>query len=140
MTAEEVLARLEEAGAILLAMNCGRAGPASLTAQSQGWPVVHEAIEAYGWSGMRVRPGLPDARSISRMDEALGWIGLIPQQNYVLRRIVGARALVSPLTGRHLFTWRRIAEMLGAKPRAVRTWHARGIALIVAALSVRMAA
>lgn len=140
MTAEEVLARLEEAGAILLALGGGRAGPAKLTAQSQGWPVVHEAIEAYGWSGMRVRPAVPDARSISRMDEALGWIGLIPHQNYVLRRIVGARVLISPLTGRHLFTWRRIAEMLGAEPRAVRTWHARGIAMIVAGFRMQRAA
>lgn len=140
MLPEELIERLEEAGATLLALGTRSPWPARLHAQSEGWPVVHEAIEAYGWSGAQMRPAVPDAHVISRMDEALGWIGLIPQQNYVLRRIVGARALVSPLTGRHLFTWRRIAEMLGAEPRAVRNWHRQGIRLIVAALAVRMAA
>ena len=69
------------------------------------------------------------------MDEALSWIQLIPQENYVLRRIVGARAMVSPLTGRHLFSWRRLGGLLGADARAVRRWHAKGIAIILSQLT-----
>lgn len=64
------------------------------------------------------------------MDEVLSWIQLIPQENYVLRRIVGARALVSPLTGRHLFSWRRLGKLLGADARAVQRWHEKGLSLI----------
>jgi len=53
----------------------------------------------------------------------------------VLRRIVGARALVSPLTDRHLFPWRRLAAVLGADHKAVQRWHAQAIALLVASLN-----
>jgi hypothetical protein len=69
------------------------------------------------------------------MDEALGWIPLIPRETYVLRRVVGCRALVSPATERHLFPWRRIGVLLGADHKAVQRWHAQGIDIIVAALN-----
>jgi len=49
----------------------------------------------------RIHPPVPSAAGITRMDEALGWIQLIPRDRSVLRRIVGARALVNPLTDRH---------------------------------------
>jgi hypothetical protein len=68
------------------------------------------------------------------MHESLAWISLIPNERYVLRRIVGARALVSPLTERHLYSWRRLGSVLGADHKAVQRWHANGIDMIVAAL------
>ena len=69
------------------------------------------------------------------MDQALAWIPLIPAEKLVLRRIVGCRALVSPLTGRHLFSWRRLARLLGADHKAIQRWHGTGIDLIVASLN-----
>jgi hypothetical protein len=71
------------------------------------------------------------------MDEALAWVQLIPPDRYVLRRIVNARALVSPSTQRHLFTWSAIARLIGADRKAVARWHAQGIAVIVAQLEHR---
>jgi hypothetical protein len=71
------------------------------------------------------------------MDETMAWISLIPVERYVLRRIVGARSLVHPITGRHLFPWRRIAVTVGADHKAVQRWHAQGIELIVAELNKR---
>ncbi|MGH7101869.1 MAG: DUF6362 family protein [Acetobacteraceae bacterium] len=133
LTSESLIERLEEAGATLLALPMGTGAPADL--RTSKWPVVRAAMDAYGWSGARLRPAISTAATISRMDEALGWIGLIPQEKYVLRRIVGARALVSPLTGKHLFTWRRLGTALGADARAVRRWHEKGIAAILAALN-----
>ena len=127
-----IASRLEEAGATLLALPARGARTGFSTAS---WPAVHETIDAYGWSGTRLRPVLPSAQAISRMDEALGWIRLIPQENYVLRRIVGARALVNPISGRHLFSWRRLGGLLGADGRAIQRWHGKGIAMIVAALN-----
>lgn len=124
---ELVASCLEEAGATLLALPLS--GPRT-NLRTSAWPVVHAAVEAYGWSGARLRPAVPPAAAISRMDEVLSWIQLIPQENYVLRRIVGARALVSPLTGRHLFSWRRLGKLLGADARAVQRWHEKGLSLI----------
>ncbi|MGH7067730.1 MAG: DUF6362 family protein [Acetobacteraceae bacterium] len=135
-TADSLIERLEEAGATLLSLPAG-AGPRTDVRASR-WPVVRAAVDAYGWSGARLRPAVPGASAISRMDEALGWISLIPQEKYVLRRIVGARALVSPLTGKHLFSWRRLGTVLGADARAVQRWHAKGIAAILAALDGTM--
>lgn len=140
LTADDVIARLEEAGRTLLAMSVRAPGPGVLTAQSQRWPVVHDTAEAYGYHCARARPAIPASAAISRMDEALGWIGMIPQERWVVRRIVGARCLVAPLTGRHIYTWTRVARLIGCDVRAVRSWHRQGIALIVAALAMRGAA
>jgi len=95
---------------------------------------VRTALESYGWTETRIRPMVPSAEKITRMDEAMSWIPLIPLDRYVLRRIVGARSLVHPITDRHLFPWRRLGAALGADHKAVQRWHAQGIAMIVEAL------
>ena len=127
-----VIARLEEAGATLLAM---RATGWTTKLRASNIEIVRTAVENYGWSEARLRPPVPSSEKITRMDEAMGWIGVIPLDRYVLRRIVGARSLVHPLTERHLFPWRRLGAALGADHKAVQRWHAQGIDMIVAALN-----
>ena len=124
--------RLEEAGATLLAMR-GTGWTTKL--RSSNIEIVRTALESYGWTEPRIRPPVPSAEKITRMDEAMGWIGVIPLDRYVLRRIVGARSLVHPLTDRHLFPWRRLAAALGADHKAVQRWHVQGIDMIVSALN-----
>lgn len=127
-----VIQRLEEAGAALLALpNSGW----TTRLRSSSLEIVRSAAEAYGWANARVRPPLPQADTISRMDEAMGWLRLVPEDRYVLRRIVGARSLVHPITKRHLFPWRRLGSALGADHRAIQRWHTEGIETIVAALA-----
>jgi hypothetical protein len=130
--AELVIYRLEEAGATLLALP-GTGWSTRL--RSSSLEIVRSAIESYGWTTNRIRPPIPSATRISRMDEAMGWIPFIPLDRYVLRRIVGARSLVHPITERHLYPWRRLAAALGADHKAVQRWHAQGINLIVTALN-----
>jgi hypothetical protein len=130
--ADYVNYRLEEAGATLLALP-GTGWSTRMRMSSL--EIVRTALEAYGWEGARVRPAVPSAEKIDRMDEAMGWILLIPVERYVLRRVVGARSLVHPVTDRHLYTWRRLGTALGADHKAVQRWHAQGIGMIVAALS-----
>ncbi len=124
--------RLEEAGATLLALP-GTGWSTRL--RSSSLEIVRTAIESYGWSDKQIRPAVPSAAKISRMDEAMSWISLIPLDRYVLRRIVGARSLVHPISERYLFPWRRLAAALGADHKAVQRWHAEGIGLIVKALN-----
>jgi len=129
--AEHVIRRLEEAGCTLLTLP----GTGYSTRLRTSNLDVVRAAEAFGGdTGGRIRPPVPSALQITRMDEALGWITLIPQDRYVLRRIVGARSLVSPATERHLYSWRRLGTVLGADHKAVQRWHATGIEMIVAAL------
>jgi len=129
--ADYVVYRLEAAGATLLALP-GTGWTTRL--RSSSIAIVRTALEAYGWEAVRIRPAVPSADQIDRMDEAMEWISLIPDGRYVLRRIVGARSLVHPVTDRHLYSWRRLGGVLGADHKAVQRWHAEGIGLIVAAL------
>ena len=127
-----VITRLEEAGATLLALP--QSG-FSTRLRTSSLDILRGAVDAYGADEARIRPPAPSGRKIDEMEQALAWISLIPLQRYVLRRIVGARALVNPMTGRHVFTWRRLAASVGADHKAVQRWHAQGVAMIVAALA-----
>lgn len=127
----QIVERLEEAGATLLALP---ASGYSTHMRQMRFDIVHTALEAYGWEAPALRPATPPAAAITAMDEAFGWLAFIPEQNFVLRRIVGARALVHPLTRRHLFPWRRLAATLGADHKSVQRWHANGVAMILTSL------
>jgi hypothetical protein len=130
--ADYVVYRLEEAGATLLALpGTGY----STRMRTSSLDIVRTALEAYGWTDGQIRPSVPSAEKITRMDEAMGWIPLIPLDRYVLRRVVGARSLVHPITDRYLFPWRRLGKAMGADHKAIQRWHAQGIAMIVAALN-----
>jgi hypothetical protein len=131
MSPDEVVERLERAGSTLLALRLTH-GPMGY--RSSMPEPVREVGQSYGWSQATVRPAVPSPQAIDLMDEAFGWVGLIPQDKFVLRRICNARALVNPLTGRHLYGWSAIARIIGADRKAVCRWHAQGIALIVAGL------
>lgn len=131
-TAETLVARLEEAGQTLLCLPPGGYSPRLRTS---AWTVLNSAAEAYGTAPARLRPPVPPAARITRMDEALSWLALIPDDKYVLRRIVASRMLVSPHTGRHLFPWRRLATLLGADHKAIQRWHAQGIDMMVSAVN-----
>ena len=129
-----VMARLEEAGRTLLALP---PGGYSTGLRMNTAALVRHMVEAGEGEPVpaRLHPPVPAAAAITRMDEALGWIPLIPRDRSVLRRIVGARALVNPMTDRHLYPWRRLGTMLGADHKAVQRWHAQGVDMIVAALN-----
>jgi hypothetical protein len=116
--ADVVNYRLREAGETLLALP---KGDWSLLLDTASLEVVRTALEIYGWTAQhRIQPALPSMAKIARMDEALEWITLIPQERDVLRRVVGARALVHPITDRHLFSWQRLANVLGADHKAIQ--------------------
>jgi hypothetical protein len=131
LAAQDIAARLEDAGRTLLALpHSGY----TTTLRTTRLDVV-AAAEAYrSEASTQLRPPMPSATAITRMDEAYTWLLLIPQDRYVLRRILGARSLVHPLTDKHLHPWRRLGTLLGADPRAVRKWHEDGLAIIARGL------
>lgn len=128
---EAIVQRLEEAGRTLLALP--NTGPSTRLVQS-GLEWVRDAPEAYSRDRAQIRPAVPCPEQITRMDQALAWISAIPVDKYVMRRVVGARALVHPMNGRHLYSWRRLGLAINADHKAVQRWHAQGIGLIQAAL------
>lgn len=134
MTVEQIVDRLEEAGATVLALPSR--GYSTGLRQTQ-LDVVHTALEAYGWEAAKLRPPTPSASAVTRMDEAFGWLLFIPEKQHILRRIAGARALVHPLTRRHLYPWRRLGSLLGADHKSVQRWHGQAVRMIGAVLAER---
>ncbi|CAH2602602.1 conserved protein of unknown function [Rhodovastum atsumiense] len=132
LDAEYVVHRLEHAGRTLLALP--DTGP-RLGYRLRAFEIIRPMVEAWG-ADRRMRPPLPHPHDVTLMDEAFCWLACIPQDRYVLRRIVGARALVSPLTDRHLYSWSRLGTVLGADSRAIRRWHATGVDMIVGGLAL----
>ena len=123
-----VIMRLEEAGATLLALpQSGYTTALRVTRLD----IINRETEPTLDARPQLRPATPTSGAVTRMDEAFAWLQLIPDDRHVLRRIVGARSLVHPLTGRHLHSWRRIGALLGADHRAIQRWHAEAINLIV---------
>ena len=128
-----VVARLDEAGATLMALP-----HAGFSTAARGyWPDMLRDSFIDMPSAERARPVTPDAARISRMEETFGWLAFIPASDAALRRVVGYRALINPLTDRHVFPWRRVGKRVGADYRAVQRWHAKAIGIIVAALAAR---
>lgn len=126
-----VVARLEDAGKVLLALPLR----GYTTRLKTGHPeVVHDVIEAYGWMREQPRVAAPSADRISRMEEALEWLSLIPQQDARLRRVVGLRMLVNPVNDRYLFSWRRVGDRMRVHHETAKHWHGSGVSTITSEL------
>lgn len=144
-TIELLILRLEAAGGAMLGLRVRGVRPAGY---GSGMPdPLQDASDAYGWTEEDMPIPRPSAAAITAMDEAFGWIALIPldeapapgnrhraRGNALIRRLVGARAFVDPRSDRNLFPWRRLATTLHCSPETARQWHGRGIDMIFAAL------
>ena len=131
--AKLVVARLEEAGRTLLALpHTGY----TTRLKTSAIEIIRSAIEGDSCAnvGGRLRPAVQSSAGIAA-GRGAGLDSLIPLDRYVLRRIVGARALMNPLTDRYLYPWRKLGTLVGADHKAVRRWHGQGIGLIVEALN-----
>ena len=94
--ADFVIYRLEEAGETLLAIP-GSGWSTKLRTSSL--EIVRTALESMARTSSTIRPPVPSADKITRMDEAMSWLTLIPTDRYVLRRVVGpaASSTLSPI-------------------------------------------
>ena len=135
-TAEMVVTYFEEAVRTLAALP--NSGPSTGLTQLR-LEVVQEAATGYGFHAATARPPVPPARKISEMDAVLRWLQLIPQEKFVLRRVVALRAVTHYATLKPM-PWKHIGERVGANSVAVKTWHGQGIARIMRSLNARGAA
>ena len=116
---EETKARMSEAADALRRLCMNGLKPSGLRAQ---WPdIVHRVEEAYGWTAERMRPARPTPAQITRMDEAIGWLLWLEEDE---RKVVWARA-----TG---MSWRRIEDMDGRSTRTLQNLFASALGRILA--------
>jgi hypothetical protein len=144
-TAEEVGRRLEDAGQTLMALPLPR-GALPQDARSR-WPdavrgyedvfaaligASPEVAQDFSDSHNRVRT-VPSARSVGQMDEVLDWLWSISDSRK--RRLCLARALVHPVSGRHLASYRKLGRLFGLHHETVRVWHDRALSELAMVLT-----
>jgi hypothetical protein len=120
---EEIKEWLEWAGARLLSLQISSPLPKE---PHVSWPeFAQDHREAYGYTGERLRAAIPNRFEIELMDEILLLPGLI--QDITRRRIVNARALVTPISNRYLYSWTKLAFMLHTSKYQVVRHHVLGL-------------
>ena len=91
------------------------------------WPefvrASHEAC-GYGDARLRLAPASPEA--ISRLDETLAWLRLLPRD---AQKILWCRA--------NGLSWRRIAGFAGKSPNTCRAWYVAALQHIAETVSGR---
>jgi hypothetical protein len=123
-TADDVKARLEEAGATLFALPSRGLWPAGYRV---AWPAMAETIEDHGWDPIVNRLPAPPPDQIDRMDEADRWVNELVSKE-LDRRILRARSLVNPRSGEPIISWRKIAVMIHKDATGVMRAHGRALA------------
>lgn len=130
---EEIKDWLEWAGSKMLAMGTSSPLPKAF---GVNWPdIAPDVNTAYGYSGERLRPALPDSFEIQLMDKILEFPSLYIT-DIDTRRILNARALVTPIGNKYVHNWTNIAKMLHTHRRAVRLLHEKGLVVIAKGLPV----
>jgi hypothetical protein len=117
MTPEAVAARMEEAAEILQRMptdrpaGCRCSMPTPVREVRDVWT---NARESGRFEDMVASPSVPSAAAIDRMDEAMGWLRLLPGED---AKLVWARACGAP--------WKVLVHRLGASRMTLwRRWVA----------------
>jgi hypothetical protein len=130
LTVEEVQFWLEWAGTTLLSLRSPSALPKN---PGSAWPAYnYEFAEAYGYTGERLRAAIPSSTDIQLMDIILPLTGIV--QDVTCRRILSARALITPVSHRYLYSWSRLAFMLHSDYRRVMRQHRKGLQSLVEGL------
>ena len=75
----------------------------------------------------------PSSAQIQRMDEAMDWLWHVTDDRR--RRIVAARSLIHPLSGRHVASFAKLGRLYGLHKNTMRQWFDRGVTEIAVALT-----
>lgn len=131
LESEELSRWLEWAGTTLLSMQLSSPLPKG---PHTSWPAYkQEATTAYGYTQSSFRQPPPGAEEIALMDKILVLPSLVTDID--LRRLLNARALVKPFSGKHLYGWTKLGKMLHADPRLLARHHEKALAILVRLLS-----
>lgn len=123
----EVQFWLEWAGQKLLAMKIPSPYPKIPTA---AWPTFAQDFHAaYGYTEATLRAAIPHSKEIQLMDEILLLPSLVSDPN--IRRLLHARALITPVAQRRLYSWTKLGKMLRTDRRAVARLHEKGLVEIL---------
>ncbi len=75
----------------------------------------------------------PNARAVARMEEVLSWLWYLADERK--RRLCLARALIHPVSDRHIVSYRKLGKMFGLHHDTMRAWHDRALSELAQALT-----
>ncbi|MGI9386097.1 MAG: hypothetical protein ACR2OX_01575 [Methyloligellaceae bacterium] len=141
----EVQDRFEDAGRTLMALPMHR-GALPMDERAR-WPEVmrgaEDAFVALVGAAAEVKQDFesdrhevrvsPSVRAVSRMDEVLDWLWYFKDPRK--RRLCIARALIHPVSGRHVVSFRKLGRIFGLHHDTIRVWHDRALSEIAQALT-----
>lgn len=121
---EEVQTWLEWAGSRLIALPVPGLKPNEI--KITHFEYSQDRFQILDFRGqLPLRAGAPSSAEIPIMDLILTLPALCAWQNH--RRVLHLRALVHPISGRHLYTWAKLARKIACDPRTVKTWHRQAL-------------
>ena len=129
-TPQYIVRRIEHAGATLYCMRIKN--PRPLLAQGR-IDVIRNYMKDMPQSAPALRLPTPSALDVTLMDEALGWIRLVP--NSTSRRLISLRSQFHPITERVRYSWRSCAKAIGIDHKTAESWHRKAIGFLTVALS-----
>jgi hypothetical protein len=97
--------------------------------------VVGDPRVAYGYLLATAPRTPPTPLEISMMDWVMTWLAYIPDERFLVRKIVAHRMIWDPDKGRSVWSYRRLGEKVGASHVAVKMWDERGVEIIHRALN-----
>lgn len=125
--AEEVERRLFEAGLTLAYLPSHGLRPACCGSSWQ--ETLMELDDLLSLTAeSEIRPPMPSAAAISRMDEAMGWVSWI--QNTAHRRVVLFWMMIHPITQRHYLSWEQIGKKIGRSDKTAKSYFSSGLSAI----------
>lgn len=75
----------------------------------------------------------PSARAVARMEEVLNWLWYLTDERK--RRLCLARALIHPVSDRHVVSYRKLGRLFGLHHDTIRAWHDRALSELAQALT-----
>lgn len=141
----EVKDRFEDAGRTLMALPLHR-GALPMDLRSR-WPEImrsaDDAFVALVGAAAQVKQDFesdrhqvrvsPSAHAVGRMDEVLDWLWYFEDPRK--RRLCLARALIHPVSDRHVVSYRKLGRIFGLHHDTIRVWHDRALSEIAQALT-----
>jgi hypothetical protein len=127
-TPSEIQSWLEWAGGRMLAVQVLGTKPQEYRSFWPDYP--DDKFTAYGYTGLGLRIPSPSAPDISLMDEIFSLVLLT--EVVLQRRVINARAMIHPLSGRPLYPWTKIAILVNSNYRTVKLIHKKGLETISA--------
>jgi len=128
LTTDELQTWLEWAGLRLVAITVRGTKPAGFRV---AWPdFAQDKWEVTNFrAATAIRIPSPPPNEVTIMDSILR----LPDfcRVFGVRRVIQYRALIHPISGRHIQSWDKIAAKLSTDKRTVRRWHEKGLEEII---------